>query len=188
MHQFCVDTTQACDPDDEDLNRIVAEAVVDYLRSHDYAGDAGERIGDILMGEIECAKDPNCGAGAPDNVYDWIRLNYVDHMHESQYEDTQKIRSDYYKALAEDISNMVAYTIPDKLMAELTDTPIEVVETPEWKQGAYDSVLGSFDKFDTTTFMGEVNQTQIDAIVRHFEMLLSEQHRDVHQLPENQTN
>jgi hypothetical protein len=49
-------------------------------------------------------------------------------------------------------------------------------------------VLGSFDKFDTTTFMGEVNQTQIDAIVRHFEMLLSEQHRDVHQLPENQNN
>ena len=158
MDMFCAYSTEVCDPVDPDHNRIVAEAVVKYLRSRDYAGDAGEGIGDILVDEISCAVDPNCGGpGAPETVYEWIRLNYVDHMNESTYEATQKLRGDYYEALGKDISNMVAFTIPSKLMAKMVNEPLAIVETDEWKQNAYDAVLASFDKFDGERFLNEVN-------------------------------
>ena len=101
--------------------------MVTYLRSHDYANDAGEGIGDLLRERIECANDPNCGPGAPDSVEAWIRLNYEKHMYDNQ--DTVDLRHAYFSALAEDIAYMAAYDIPAELLSVYTGHSIDEVRT-----------------------------------------------------------
>lgn len=114
MSEFCqnLDGTVDCE---SGFYASVADAVLTYLRSHDYTNDAGEGIGQLLRQKIECANDPDCGPGAPKSVPEWIEKNYVDHMNDNK--DTQDIRAAYYSALAEDIAHMTAWDIPEELLA-----------------------------------------------------------------------
>ena len=82
MSEFCqnADPTTDCEPD---FNASVADAVVTYLRSHDYTHDAGDGISELLREKIECANNPNCGPDAPKSVPEWIEKNYVAHMYDN---------------------------------------------------------------------------------------------------------
>ena len=144
--------------------------MVTYLRSHDYANDAGEGIGDLLREKIECANDPNCGPGAPDSVEAWIRLNYEDHMDDNQ--DTVALRHAYFSALAEDIAHMAAYDIPEELLAQYTGHSIDEVRTPKWKEDAFEFLKASFGDFDLKAFWDVTNKLQIEAVIDHFDMLV----------------
>jgi len=46
--------------------RVIADAVVTYFRSEDYAQDAANNIADLLAEEVRCANDPECGNGPID--------------------------------------------------------------------------------------------------------------------------
>jgi len=168
MSEFCqnVDPSVDCEAG---FNASVADAVVTYLRSHDYTNDAGEGIGQLLRKKIECANDPDCGPGAPKSVPEWIEKNYVDHMNDNK--DTQEIRAAYYSALADDIAHMTAWEIPEELLAEYTGEPLAEVKTDEWKEGAYEYLKASFDDFDQDAFIRDANQAQIKAVLEHFDML-----------------
>ena len=169
MAEFCqsVPASVDCEPE---FNAVVADAVVAYLRSHDYTNDAGEGIGDLLREKIDCANDPNCGPGAPDSVEAWIRLNYVDHMYDNQ--DTVDLRHAYFSALAEDIAHMTAYDIPEELLSQYTGHPIDEVKTDKWKLDAFNFLKDSFGDFDLKAFWEVTNKLQIEAVIDHFDMLV----------------
>ena len=168
MYEFCHNVAPGVDCE-ADFNASVANAVVTYLRSHDYTNDAGDGISKLLEEKIACANDPDCGPGAPKSVPEWIEKNYVDHMNDNS--DTSDIRGAYYSALAKDIAHMTAYTIPEELLATYTGTPLETVKTQDWKDDAYEYLLTSFDDFDMEDFVRDANQAQIKAVLEHFDTL-----------------
>jgi len=66
---------------------------------------------------------------------------------------------------------MTAWDIPEELLAEYTGVPLDEVKTDDWKKGAYDFLVASFDDFDQEAFLKDANQAQIVAVIEHFDML-----------------
>lgn len=133
--------------------QVIADAVVEYFRGQDYTGDAGERIADLLFKEVKCAQDPDCGPGSPSSVYEWLEINYADKILNldsttDQYQFNEK-RGEYYGALADVISDMIVYDIPEELLDEWLDfANYDEIITDDWKESARTSIRETFSDFD----------------------------------------
>lgn len=62
-----------------DASTFIAGVTRDYFRSGEYTQMAGEGITEVLLAEIECQNDPDCGGDGPDDVWEWLEEYYWDH-------------------------------------------------------------------------------------------------------------
>ena len=74
----------------------------------------GEGIERALGEAVRCENDPNCG-NEPDNIWDWMTINYYD----KQSEFTREQRDEYYEALRKDIARMIAQDVDPELFRKL---------------------------------------------------------------------
>ena len=169
--------------------QVIADAVVEYFRGQDYAGDAGNRIAELLREEVRCAQDPLCGPGGSSTVYEWLENNYANQIlnldpTDDKYDFNQK-RAEYYGAVAEVIADMVVYDIPETLLDEWLDfASYDEIITDDWKLGARKSIRDSFDEFDTNAYLLENAQTQVEHVTAHFRQILANHGQDDHQIPQ----
>ena len=122
-------------------------------------------------------------------MYEWLENNDADKIlsldtDEDKYGFNEK-RGIYYDALADVISDMIIYEIPEHLLDEWLDfVSYEEIITDEWKEGARQSVRETFEEFNMEDYLRENAQTQVEHVTDHFRMLLAEHGQDEHQLPE----
>ena len=64
--------------------------------------------------EAACA-DCDCNPSPPEDAFDWLEQNY----YRKQRPETQILRNQYYDSLAEDVSRMLAFKMPDEMYRRL---------------------------------------------------------------------
>ena len=83
-------------------------------------------------------------------MYEWLENNYADKIlsldpTEDIYGFNEK-RGIYYDALADVVSDMIVYDIPEHLLDEWLDfVSYEEIITDEWKEEARNGIRGSFE-------------------------------------------
>ena len=124
---------------------------------------------------------PN-GTDGQQTVYTWLDDNYADAILNLDTTDDvyglYKKRSTYYDALADEISDMIVYDIPERLLDEwLKDHTYEDIITDKWKIDARQAIRESFNQFDLDTYFLENAQTQVRHVTDHFKWILAEKAR-----------